>query len=180
MLGQTTIPHGGRDDLLLRLLVCHLGTGMSSLLFRKLREENGVAYEVGAHHPIRAMAAPFILHASTSGEKSMLTLQLLSEAWFGLKSSLLSEKELQLAKAKFRGVLAHSSQTSAQHAERRVQLRSLGLSDDYDFKSIDEIETVTSKELQQIAVKLLGKPLLSLCGPNKSINKLAEQWINQQ
>ena len=48
MLGQATISHGHPDDLSLRLLQCHLGVGMSSLLFRRLREEHGVAYEVAA------------------------------------------------------------------------------------------------------------------------------------
>ena len=44
MLGQATVPHGHPDDLVLRLIQCHLGVGMSSLLFRRLREEHGVAY----------------------------------------------------------------------------------------------------------------------------------------
>ncbi|MEC7249303.1 MAG: insulinase family protein, partial [Cyanobacteriota bacterium] len=46
MLGQASLPHGHPDDLALRLLQTHLGSGMSSLLFRRLREEHGVAYDV--------------------------------------------------------------------------------------------------------------------------------------
>ena len=47
---------------------------MSSLLFRRLREDHGVAYDVGVHHPARAMASPFVLHASTAIDKAMTTL----------------------------------------------------------------------------------------------------------
>ena len=49
MLGQPSLPHGHADDPALRLLQAHLGQGMSSLLFRRLREEHGVAYDVGVH-----------------------------------------------------------------------------------------------------------------------------------
>ena len=66
MIGTSTISHCHKDDLELRLLNTYLGTGMSSLLFRTLREEYAVAYEVGAHHPARKREAPFLLHASTA------------------------------------------------------------------------------------------------------------------
>ena len=45
MLGQATLGHGHPDELALRLLQCHLGVGMSSLLFQRLREDHGVAYD---------------------------------------------------------------------------------------------------------------------------------------
>ena len=81
MLGQASLPHGHPDDLALRLLQAHLGSGMSSLLFRRLREEHGVAYDVGVHHPARAGAAPFVMHASTGVDRAALTLELLMASW---------------------------------------------------------------------------------------------------
>ena len=66
---------------MLRLLSCYLGYGMSSLLFKVLREKYGVVYEAGVYHPIRENQIPFIMHASTTEEKAIITLQLLKECW---------------------------------------------------------------------------------------------------
>ena len=176
MLGQPTIPHGHKNDLALRLLGCHLGSGMSSILFRELREKHGVAYDVGIHHPIRGGPSPFVIHVSTSEEKAFTTLQILKEIWENLKTKYLSNEELQLSRAKFRGHIAHGSQTVGQRAERRAQLRWLNLGDDYDFQSLRDIEHITSQELQTIAINHLMSPLLSLCGPEKTINKISKSW----
>ncbi len=73
ILGSTTIPHSHPDDIALRILSCHLGSGMSSVLFNILREEKGLTYDVGIYYPIRELNAPFIIHASSSKDKAMET-----------------------------------------------------------------------------------------------------------
>ncbi len=176
MLGQATLPHGHQDDLALRLLTCHLGSGMSSLLFRRLREEHGVAYDVGVHHPAREGAAPFVLHASTSIEKAQLTLELLNESWWELSQTRISEEDVSLARAKFHGQLAHATQTTGQRAERRAQLRGLGLPDNHDRQSLKAIETLNGEALQAVAKRHLVDPKLSLCGPENSLRNLAKTW----
>ena len=179
MLGQPTISHGHEDDLALRLLNCHLGLGMSSLLFRRLREEHGVAYDVGIHHPVREGAAPFVLHASTSEEKARLTLQLLLDSWRELSQQPLSEEDVALARAKFHGQLAHGAQTTGQRAERRAQLRVLGLPANYDQHSLEEIKNLDGISLQKAAQRHLQTPMLSLCGPEASLKNLAKDWQQQ-
>ncbi len=176
MLGQPTIPHGHKQDLSLRLLNTHLGCGMSSLLFRRLREENGVAYEVGAHYPAKEYASPFLLHASTSEEKASTTLQLLTESWWELIRNPISESEFSLAKAKFRGQLAQNSQTTGQKAERKAQLKIMGLANDYDKQCLIKMDSLTVKDLQKVAEKYLQNPLLSLCGQKECIQELSKQW----
>ncbi|HGY5532192.1 MAG: M16 family metallopeptidase [Prochlorococcus sp.] len=179
MLGQPSLSHGHEDDLALRLLNCHLGLGMSSLLFRRLREEHGVAYDVGIHHPVREGAAPFVLHASTSEEKAQLTLQLLLECWWELSQQPLSEEDMALARAKFHGQLAHGAQTTGQRAERRAQLRVLGLPANYDQHSLEEIKNLDGISLQKAAQRHLQTPMLSLCGPEASLQNLAKDWQQQ-
>ncbi|WP_320674470.1 pitrilysin family protein [Prochlorococcus sp. MIT 1341] len=178
MLGQATIAHGHKDDLGLRLINCHLSSGMSSLLFRRLREEHGVAYDVGVHHPTREKNAPFVMHASTSEEKALLTLKLLLDSWRGLVESPLSENDLSLAKAKYEGQIAHSIQTSSQRAERQAILTAFDLPIDYDLKCNQAIKKLNGKNLQDIASRHLKKPLLSLCGPKGSLERLANYWLD--
>jgi len=176
MLGQAALPHGQPDDLALRLLQAHLGSGMSSLLFRRLREEHGVAYDVGVHHPARAGAAPFVMHASTGVDRAELSLELLISSWCELMETTISELDLKLAKAKFRGQLAHGSQTTGQRAERRAQLRGLNLPDDHDQSCLNQLEQLQASDLRDMALRHLQSPQLSLCGPEETLESLKKQW----
>ena len=179
MLGQATIPHGHPDDLALRLLACHLGAGMSGLLFQRLREEHGVAYETGVHHPVRAGAAPCLLHASTSAERADLTLRLLMQIWWELREEFLDEADLALARAKFTGQIAHAGQTCSQRAERNVQLCALGLPQDFDHRCLDSLNSVDANTIRQVADRWLRRPSLSLCGPRQSLEALKQLWSRQ-
>lgn len=176
MLGQQTIPHAHNDDLTLRLLGVHLGAGMSSYLFKLLRETHGVAYDLGVHHPIREGNAPFLLHASTSEEKATTTLKLLHKTWIKISRDCISEQELELAKAKFNSQILHNSQTASQITERKTHLRVLGLNENHDEANIDKIHSICTKDLQKTAKSHLKEPLLSLCGPEKAIERLSKLW----
>ena len=176
MIGNPTIPHGHLDDLPLRLLSCYLGSGMTSLLFRRLREKIGLAYDVGVYHPRRELESPFLIHASTSEDKSQLTLNTLLSIWEEISNNHISNSEMDLVRAKFRGQIAHSLQTSGQKAERKVHLRSLNLSDDYDKISLDKIKDIKSEDLLIVANKYLKGPKLSLCGPKKALLSLENKW----
>ena len=176
MLGQATLPHGHPDDLALRVLQAHLGSGMSSLLFRRLREEHGVAYDVGLHHPARQHAAPFVMHASTGVDRARLSLELLMRSWDDLLNTVIDPADLELAMAKFRGQLAHASQTTGQRAERRAQLRALGLPDDHDRHCLDQLSSLSGDALKAVAQQHLTQPMLSLCGPADSLSMLKSVW----
>ena len=176
MLGKAALPHGHPDDLALRLLQAHLGSGMSSLLFRRLREEHGVAYDVGVHHPARAGAAPFVMHASTGVDRAELSLELLIGSWSELMEVTIADVDLNLAKAKFRGQLAHGSQTTGQRAERRAQLRGLNLPDDHDQSCLSQLDQLRAGDLRDAACRHLQSPQLSLCGPSQTLATLEKRW----
>ena len=179
-LGQACCSHSHVDDLALRLLQSHLGSGMSSLLFQRLREEHGVAYDVGAYLPARAGAAPFLLHASSSAERAELALTLLLDSWHELSERELTAAELDLARAKYRGQMAHAAQTASQKAERSAQLHGFGLPDDHDQRCLSRLTTLTSSQLRDAAGRWLNQPRLSLCGPASTLKRLESVWERRQ
>ena len=179
MLGQATVPHGHPDDLVLRLLQCHLGVVMSSLLFRRLREEHGVAYEVAVHYPQLMGPAPFVLLAATGMERAELSLRLLLQSWDELSQTSLSQADLTLARAKFIGQMAQARQTCSQRAERRVQLRAMGLRDDHDQSCMEAIASITVDRIQETCQRWFQKPQLSLCGPPESLETLERVWAKR-
>ena len=177
MIGNPTIPYWHESDIYLRLLSNHLGCGMSSYLFKELREKNGVAYEVGVHHPIREREAPFILHASTTEDKALKTLLLLNESLKKISTATLSESELDLAISKYKGQIAHSIQTASQRAEKNAYLKGFNLPKDHQESLIGRLDLATKDRMQETALNFFKRPLISLCGREKTLNKLKEKWI---
>ena len=176
MLGAATVPLGHRQGLALRLLHCHLGVGMSSRLFVTMREEHGLAYDVGVHHPARLGAAPFVFHLSSSAERAFeATSELLNE-WQRLLEQPLSGDELALARAKFRGQEAMGRQTGSQVADRLALVLGHGLPADFTDRCLGELDGLGPADLLAAARELLASPSLSLCGPAEALAKAEKAW----
>ena len=154
----------------------HLGVGMSSLLFQRLREDHGVAYDVAAHFPALAGPAPFVLMASSVEERSELALDLLLNIWDELSEQPLSEAALELARAKYIGQLAQGLQTCSQRAERRVQLKAQGLPDDHGQRCVRALAELTPTDVLHAAQRWLREPRLSLCGTSAALKQLERRW----
>jgi len=176
MLGATTTPLGAPQALALRLLHCHLGIGMSSRLFVALREEHGLAYDVGVHYPARLGDAPFVFHLSSSSERaSEATTELLQE-WQRLLDEPISPAELELALAKFRGQESLGRQTSSQIADRHALVLGHGLPFDFADRSVAEAAQLCPQDLLEAARSLLTEPSLSLCGPASALKQAEAVW----
>jgi predicted Zn-dependent peptidase len=176
MLGASTTPLGAPHALALRLLHCHLGVGMSSRLFVALREEHGLAYDVGVHYPARLGDAPFVFHLSTSSDRAAeATRELLAE-WQRLLDQAISAADLELALAKFRGQEALGRQTSSQIADRHALVLGHGLPFDFADRSLNEAAELSPQQLLEAARELLAQPSLSLCGPSAALQQAEAVW----
>jgi zinc protease len=176
MLGCTTTALGAEQALALRLLHCHLGIGMSSRLFVALREEHGLAYDVGVHHPARLGDAPFVMHLSSSAERAAEASRELLNEWQRLLDQPISADELELARAKFRGQEALGRQTSSQLADRQALVLGHGLPMDFADRSLEAATQLTPEDLHRAARTLLKRPCLSLCGPAGALRAAEREW----
>jgi zinc protease len=176
MLGAATVPLGHPDALALRLLQCHLGLGMSSRLFVSMREERGLAYDVGVHLPPRCGAAPWVMHLSTSAERAHEATACLLEEWQRLLEVPLGEAERELAVAKFLGQEAMGRQTCGQIAERQALVLSHGLPDDHIARVLARAPGLNSADLQAAARRRLISPCLSLLGPAAALDAATRAW----
>jgi predicted Zn-dependent peptidase len=176
LLGCRTLPFGHEDTLALRLLQAHLGVGMSSRLFITMREERGLAYDVGVHLPARLVEAPFVMHLSTSAERAAEACACLLEEWQRLLEQPLSAAELELALAKHRGQDAMARQTCGQIAERAALLLSHGLPADHFERCLERAGNLSPEELQRVAQRWLQTPSLSLVGPSETIAAASRVW----
>jgi len=178
LLGAATVPYGHPDALPLRLLQAHLGSGMSCRLFQALREERGLAYDVGVHLPARCGAAPFVVHLSTSAERAAEATTCLLDEWQGPLTTAISAEDLALALAKYRGQDAMGRQTCSQLAERLALVLSHGLPADQLEAQLLLAGQLTPEDLRLAAGRWLGEPSLSLVGPAPALKAAREAWLH--
>jgi predicted Zn-dependent peptidase len=176
MLGCATVPLGHEDALALRLLQAHLGLGMSSRLFVLLREERGLAYDVGVHMPARCGATPFVWHLSTSAERAAEASACVLEEWQRLLEEPLSETELAMARAKFRGQDAMGRQTCGQLADRQALVLGYGLGESHVQQCLERADQLDAQQLLDAAQRWLRWPHLSLCGPAGALAAVERVW----
>jgi predicted Zn-dependent peptidase len=176
MLGSATVPLGHGDALALRLLQTHLGMGMSSRLFVVMREERGLAYDVGVHLPARRGAAPFIWHLSSSTERAQEACQALLEEWQRMLETPLTAAELSLAKAKYLGQDAMGRQTCGQIADRQALVLGHGLPASTIADCLARAKELTAQELLDAAQRWLGQPAMGVCGPRSAISAAKRAW----
>ena len=157
------------DDLVLRIIASHLGSGMSSILFRKLREINPLVYEVGVYFPIREYYSPFIINASTTSEKTSKVLNIIRSEWFKIIEKKLKSKELDLAKAKYKGNLALETETIAERAERQALRIHYDLEADNNEQITKKINLITTSDIIRVAKNYLNSPLVSIAGDEGTI-----------
>ncbi len=176
MLGCATPPLAHPDSLPLRLLQAHLGLGMSSRLFLVMREERGLAYDVGVHMPARRASTPTIWHLSSSAERAGEACTALLDEWQRVLEVPLSAAELHLAQAKYLGQDAMGRQTCGQIAERHALLLGFGLPADFIETSLQRAAQLSAEEVLAVAQRWLVRPHLSLCGSAPALEAAATAW----
>lgn len=177
LLGAGTVPYGHPDALALRLLQSHLGAGMSSRLFQAMREERGLAYDVGAHLPARCGAAPYMVHLSTSAERAEEATTCLLDEWQRVMEHPIPQEALALALAKYRGQDAMGRQTCGQLAERLALVLSHGLPLDQPDTQLQQAGELTPSDLLEAAHRWLQQPSLSLVGPAPALQDAERAWL---
>ena len=176
IIGSQTCPHYSKDTLVLKVLESYLSFGMSSLLFKVFRENNGLTYDSGVFYPSRKFNAPFLIYLSVSEMNASLTLNLLLSIWNDLLSKKISEDELSLAKLKLNRSFLHHFRTCEDIIFRKVRLLSLDMDPFYDEKAKDRLEAISSKEILALTKKYLNYPCISVSGSKHVCKYLRKIW----
>ncbi len=177
MIGNQTCPQSSYEYLPLKVLESHLSFGMSSVLFKLFREKNGLTYDVGVFNPFRKQNSPFLIYLSVSNKNALLAFEILSDLLKKLVSSLISEKEINLAKVKLKSSFLISNQTLDEILQRKIQLIGYNLDPDFDIDCLKKIEDINPEDILRITNKYLSKPYLSIFGDEKICNKIRGLWI---
>jgi predicted Zn-dependent peptidase len=139
------------DYLTLRLIDSLLAGGTASRLFRAVREEKRLAYEVSANYPTQAKGSSFSIYAVARNGFLEDTKTALVDEIARLQVETVPEEELQRARAYLKGRYLLSHQYSAQYAYDLAWYELIGLGADYDRRLPATIDAITADEIQRVA-----------------------------
>ncbi len=162
-----------KDWAALQIIDAILGSGMSSRLFTNLRDEQGLAYQVGSSFSATVNQGVFALYIATNPDKADVAKQGLFDAVDKLKKEFVTDKELAEAKDKLLGNFVLSMETNM---DKAAFINSLEVSGkDYTFleKYPELINQVTIQDVIKTANKYFSKPyVFTAVGSKQSIEKL--------
>ena len=164
------LPIFGRDDpdrYKLRIMNDVLGAGMSSRLFREVRERRGLAYSVGSGYGYLSDAGLFTISAGVNREKLAETVTVCLHEARGMADALVPDDELQMAKQHAIGRFRLSLETAHALGQRHGEL----LLTRGHIETIDEgvaaMESVTAEEVRSVARRVVAEDRIhcSAVGP---------------
>ena len=159
-----------------RILGIILGEGMSSRLFRQVREKRGLAYSVGALHAPYIDTGFFVAHAGLKLEKIEEGISVVKDEFLKTVSEKVTVEELKKAKEMERGRLAIRSESTNFLAEyfgvNFVLDRKIETFEEY----LKKIDAITLEDVQEVAKELFQKNKfnLQIIGPFKTAAPFAK------
>jgi predicted Zn-dependent peptidase len=161
-LGVDTFPAADERRFAGYVLNTLLGGGVSSRLFLKIREQEGLAYSVFSDLSLYTDTGCLSVYAGTSLESAGKVIEFITREFRTLKDNAVPPEELGRAKDHLKGSLMLSLEsTSSRMANLARQEQYFGR-----FPSLDEvsekIDQVTAEQLRQVAGEYLRQDRITL------------------
>ena len=170
-IGAPGLPQEHPDRYALILLSTILGGGMSSRLFQRVREQEGLAYSVYAYSDSYEDAGIFCASMSVHPSQGRKAVHLTLSEFDRIARDGTPEDELESAKAQLKGslLLGLESTSNRMHRIARNTLYS------GRFVPVDElvqtIEAVTAEDVRRVAVQFLSRGRLALVALGSSADR---------
>jgi len=169
VLGGAGLTRGDDRRFAFGLLSHVLGSGMSSRLFRKIREERGLAYAVYAFRMPYADSGAYGVYVGTTPHQTEQVLDLIREELALVAKEGITPEELQRAKGNMNGSLALSMEDTNSRMVRLGRHESTGVPHLTLDETVARIEAVTVDDVHSVATELFsGAFVLGAVGPFES------------
>jgi zinc protease len=165
LLGYLAPPVAAPDHVALKVASGALGGGMSSRLFRTLRDEEGLAYSVGAAYPTRRGAGRVVLHIGTAPENVAAAEVGLRREVERLSGEPVPEDELERTKAYLSGSFVLDRRTNGRQSFYLAFYESMGVGAEYVMRYPGLLETVGATDVLRAARRHLVEPAVVVVGP---------------
>lgn len=154
---QTAGLQNTKDFATLKVIDSILGGGMSSRLFRNVRDQEGLAYQLGSSFSPKILKGAFTMYIGTNPKTLYLAQEKMLEQVNRLKSEFVSDKELQEAKEKIIGNYIISQETNLDKATTVGWFETSGRGFDFETKYETLINNVTASGIVEVANKYFNE-----------------------
>jgi zinc protease len=153
LLGRQAIRQVDPDYFPLAVASYVLGGGSASRLYRRVRDEGGLAYAVYSYLSPGRYGASFTVSAQTRTAESAKVVEILREELGRLMRDPVKDDELQLAKDYLIGSFPLRLDTTAKVADFVIAIEEQGLGLDYADRYKASIAKVTAADVERVAQK---------------------------
>ncbi len=161
------------DRWALEILDTYMGAGMSSQLFVTLREERGLAYDVGSYYSKYDDSGLWVVYASVQPEKLHDAAALILDVLQAVAQHGIPEADLQRTREQIKGSLLLTLEdtwaVAARNGAHWLRYGRVATSQEL----LAEIDAVTATSIQQVAQRVLRPETMHLAviGPAKKIKR---------
>ena len=142
-----------KDYATLQVIDSILGTGMSSRLFKELREQEGLAYQLGTGYSPNVLRGSFMMYIGTNPATLEKSKQGLFSEIEKLKIEYVGDKELKDAKEKLIGNYVIGLETNLDKASNTGWYETSTRGYEFKEKYVDLINSVTDADIIEVANK---------------------------
>ncbi len=165
LVGYLAPTVGAADHVALKVANGVLGGGMSSRLFRTLRDAEGLAYSVGSAYATRRGAGRVVLHIGTSPENVEAAEAGLRREVGRLDGEPVPEDELRRTKAYLAGSFVLDRRTNGRQGFYLAFYEVMGVGAEYVMHYPSLLEAVDATDVLQAARRHLVEPAVVVVGP---------------
>ena len=140
-----------KDCATLQVIDALLGSGMSSRLFRNVRDQEGLAYQLGSSYSPHILKGAFTIFIGTNPKTLNLAREKMLAEINRLKAEFVSDTELQEAKDKIIGNYIISQETNLEKATTVGWFEASGRGFDYKDKYEKMINSVNASDIVEVA-----------------------------
>ncbi|MGM9997928.1 MAG: M16 family metallopeptidase [Candidatus Bruticola sp.] len=165
LLGYQAPSLQSSDYAAMQIIYGALGAGLSSRLWTELRENRGLAYEVGARYPELLGPSHLLCHIITKpGSVGVARRRMLAEI-DKLKKDGMSELELAETKEKMIGLYLSERESLSGQALHLGMAELSGSGYESDARKMQELQSVTTADIKRVANQYLKEPTLIMARP---------------
>ncbi len=145
------------------------GGGFNSRLLREIRSNRGLAYSTYSYYQVgRKLPGPYIAGSETKGASTMEVVRLMLKEMERIRTELVSEEELALAKESRINSFVFAFTNSHQILTQQVRLDYFNYPDDYLQSYRDKIAALTRDDILRVAKTYLHPDKLAIVLVGKS------------
>lgn len=148
---QTTGVQNKKDFVTLKVMNTILGSGMSSRLFRNLREADGLAYQLGSSFSPKMLAGSFTTYIGTNPETLEYSRNKIMKEIERFKMEFVSDTELKDAKDRLKGSFVIAMETNSEKASNIGLFETYGFGYDFLNEYVKMIDEVTASDILSTA-----------------------------